>query len=58
MLLVLQQFLGYWQINNPHLRSLCEEASELANNFHSVNVQHIPRVFKFPLSQLDIALWS
>ncbi|WJX70373.1 hypothetical protein P8452_54492 [Trifolium repens] len=41
--LVINQFLGYWQINNPHLRSLCEEASELANNFHSVNVQHIPR---------------
>ncbi|GAU48535.1 hypothetical protein TSUD_282860 [Trifolium subterraneum] len=43
--LVVKQFLGEYNINNPNLRSLCQQASEIASNFRSVNVQHIPRVF-------------
>ncbi|CAJ2665500.1 uncharacterized protein Mb2253c-like [Trifolium pratense] len=41
--LVVKQFLGEYNINNPQLRSLCQEASEIARKFRSVNVQHIPR---------------
>ncbi|KAK2435066.1 Polynucleotidyl transferase, ribonuclease H superfamily protein [Trifolium repens] len=42
-LLVVNQFLGHWIINNPNLCRLCDEASELASNFRSVSVQHISR---------------
>ncbi|RHN49887.1 putative ribonuclease H [Medicago truncatula] len=42
-LLVVNQFLGIWKINNPRLRNLCDEALELADNFHSLQIQHIPR---------------
>ncbi|KAL5054441.1 hypothetical protein RYX36_035123, partial [Vicia faba] len=36
-------FQGSWKINNPHLRSLCDEALELRNNFRSFDIQHISR---------------
>ncbi|XP_058735532.1 uncharacterized protein LOC131607563 [Vicia villosa] len=41
--LVINQFQGSWRINNPHLRSLCDEALELRDNFRSFSIQHISR---------------
>ncbi|XP_058735533.1 uncharacterized protein LOC131607565 [Vicia villosa] len=41
--LVINQFLGSWRINNPHLMSLCGAALQLRNNFRSFGIQHISR---------------
>ncbi|XP_050895304.1 uncharacterized protein LOC127101921 [Lathyrus oleraceus] len=38
---VVNQFLGNWEINDPELRSLCDEALELRNSFRSVSINHI-----------------
>ncbi|XP_050894541.1 uncharacterized protein LOC127101223 [Lathyrus oleraceus] len=39
--LVINQFLGNWEIDDPELRSLCDEALELRNSFQSFSINHI-----------------
>ncbi|XP_039691243.1 uncharacterized protein Mb2253c-like [Medicago truncatula] len=39
---VINQFLGSWKISNPNLLSLCDDALQLRECFHSFNIQHIP----------------
>ncbi|CAK8577890.1 unnamed protein product [Lathyrus sativus] len=43
--LVISQFQGSYTINNPRLRSLCNEALELSNNFRSFEIEHISRAY-------------
>ncbi|PNX60059.1 ribonuclease HI-like protein, partial [Trifolium pratense] len=45
--LVCKQFEGSWKVNNQNLRGLCSEAQQLRDNFKSVTVEHVPRVFTF-----------
>ncbi|CAK8577888.1 unnamed protein product [Lathyrus sativus] len=42
--LVINQFKGSHTINNTRLRSLCNKALELSNNFRSFDIEHISRV--------------
>ncbi|XP_024641757.2 uncharacterized protein Mb2253c-like [Medicago truncatula] len=41
--LVINQLKGLWNINNAHLRNLCNEALELRDNFHLFSIFYIPR---------------
>ncbi|CAI8618036.1 unnamed protein product [Vicia faba] len=43
--LVINQFQGSYRINNPHLRSLCDEALGLKYNFSTFGIKHISRDF-------------
>ncbi|KAL5054442.1 hypothetical protein RYX36_035124, partial [Vicia faba] len=38
-------FEGSYRINNPHLRSLCDEALGLKYNFSTFGIKHISRDF-------------
>ncbi|CAK8579513.1 unnamed protein product [Lathyrus sativus] len=42
--LVIKQFQGLSRIDNPYLRSLCDEALELSNNFRLFRITYISRV--------------
>ncbi|XP_050900039.1 uncharacterized protein LOC127106776 isoform X1 [Lathyrus oleraceus] len=55
--LVIDQFQGYCRINNPRLRSLCDEALELSNNFRIFDIKHISRVYNtIADSQANLAI--
>lgn len=41
--LIVNQVNGEWQVNEPHLRRLRDRVQELADEFGSFQIEHVPR---------------
>ncbi|CAL5213518.1 unnamed protein product [Lathyrus oleraceus] len=55
--LVINQFRGSCRINNPHLRSLRDEALELSRNFRTFRISYMSRVYNtLADSQANLAI--